>query len=140
MRLSHFTSTSWSHGNAAFPVFSQNPSSQALGVEVVDLGASVRRHASLATGPVLAAALAPVGNGRIGGIGGSGGIGGTGRAVGRADGAELDVGEGNGGVGNILLEVRGDTGSGRARAAGGAKLGRAGRVGRVEPEHVRVVL
>lgn len=120
----------------------------ALVVKVVDLLAGERRLASLGTVVVAATALTPLVNsttgGRVGGrvrlsrrVGG----GGAGAAlVGAADGTELDVGEGNLGVGDVLLEVGRHARGCRARSSLRADLGRVSGVGRVEPEHVRVVL
>lgn len=64
-------------------------------------------------------------------------------AIGRkgaANGTELDVGEDNRGITVLGLDLAGFARAGRARASLGTGLGRASRVGRVEPEHVGVVL
>lgn len=55
---------------------------------------------------------------------------------GRVDGAELDVGVDDVGVGVLGLDVGGGARGGGAGAASGARGGRVGGVGRVEPEHV----
>lgn len=59
---------------------------------------------------------------------------------GGADGTELDVGEDDGGAGNLDLDLGGDAGVGGTAAALEAGAGLVDGVGRVEPEHVGVVL
>jgi len=85
----------------------------ALVVEVVDLLAGEGRLASLRAAVVGATALTPLVNSAADGRGGrvrlgrrvGGGLGAL--LVGAANSAELDVGEGNLGVGNVLLKVGG---------------------------------
>lgn len=62
--------------------------------------------------------------------------------VSRADGAELNVGEGNMGIGNIALEISRNTGGDGARATSNTRLRSVAieRVVGVEPEHAGVVL
>jgi len=122
----------------------------ALGVEVVDLLAGERRLAGRGAAVVLATALSPLVDAAGRGVGGSGrtsgaaagrGVGGGAVAlVGASDGTELDVGEGNLGVGDISLKVGGLARGDSARTSLRSNLGRVGWVGRVEPEHVGVVL
>lgn len=129
---------------------------QALGVVVVDLLASVRALASggaveadtTALGPVSSTGTAGVGGSRGGGrlssggdgLDGAGRVGGgaAGRATGegRADGAELDVGEDDLGVGGVGLNLGGDTRGGRALTTVSTGAATLDRVGGVEPEHV----
>jgi len=125
----------------------------ALVVPLVDDAAGEGRLADGAAGPVVATALLPLGN-TSGGTalgggdarGGGGGRGVDGRVAvansgdGRADGAEADVGEDDVGVGELLLNLGGDTRGGGALAAGGTGAGPVNGVGRVEPEHVGVVV
>jgi hypothetical protein len=116
----------------------------ALRVEVVELLAGERRLASRGAAVVVTTALAPLVNSagvRVGGVGGLrlrrlGAV----ALVGAADGTELDVGEGDLGVGDILLEVSRQARGCGARSSLRAELGRVSGEGRVEPEHVGVVL
>jgi hypothetical protein len=121
---------------------------QTLRVEVVDLLASVGGLAVLGAGVGLATTLTVLSDGATSrGVGrGSGSVSagrrwvGGARVVGAADRTELDVGEGDLGVGNVSLEVGGNARGGSARASLSTKLGGIGGVSRVEPEHVGVVL
>ena len=86
------------------------------------------------------------GGGLGGGSSGSGGAsglgGGDGAREGRADGAELDVGVGDGGVGDLSLNISGDTRGGGARTTRDTGLGSisgSGVVG-VEPESVGIMI
>lgn len=118
---------------------------QALGVPLVADLAGGAGNASSWASPSIATALSPLrsssGGRRGGGLGwcGAGGGGGaSARAgtVGRANGANLDVGVGDGGVGDVGLDIAGDTGGGGAGTTLGAELGGVGGEGAVEPEHV----
>ena len=120
---------------------------QALGVPLVADLAGGAGNASSWASPSIATALSPLrsssGGRRGGGLGwcgagGGGGASASARAgtVGRANGANLDVGVGDGGVGDVGLDIAGDTGGGGAGTTLGAELGGVGGEGAVEPEHV----
>lgn len=64
----------------------------------------------------------------------------SGAVEGRADGADLDVGEDDVGVGGLGLDIGGNARVSAASTASGAGAGLVGRVGGVEPEHVGVVV
>lgn len=62
------------------------------------------------------------------------------RSEGAVDGTELDVAVDDRGRGSVGLDIGGSTARGGARSTGGSQSGRVGGVGRVQPEHVGVVL
>lgn len=136
---------------------------QALRVVGVRVGASVWAGTDGRAGVAGSAALAVVGNTGGGrrsagtrlGRGGAGldsgaGLDGGGRAgagaraagssVGRVDGSEADVGVDDLRAGGTGLDVTGDTRGGGAGSTGSTLRGGADGVGRVEPEHVGVVV
>jgi len=136
-----------------------------LAVPGVELSAGSASNAVSAAGVADTTALAPLLGGAAAGLasrggnlssaashagGRSGRSNGGGRVAGsaaveardgRADGAEADVGEDDVAVGDLGLNLGRDTGGGRASTALGAGgAGLVDGVGRVEPEHVGVVV